>query len=154
MTVPPGAVARRAARVLLLDDGGRVLLFRGGDPGAPERGTWWITPGGGLDAGETHAEGAVRELFEETGLRLEVSALGEPVLHREVGFDFDGVRYAQAEQFFLARIGTHEVDTRGFSPLELRSVVEHRWWERAALRATTDTVYPEGLVALLDRLAP
>jgi hypothetical protein len=33
--------------VLLLDDAGRVLLFRGGDPAAPERGTWWITPGGG-----------------------------------------------------------------------------------------------------------
>jgi 8-oxo-dGTP pyrophosphatase MutT (NUDIX family) len=154
MTVPSGAVARRAARVLLLDADGRVLLFRGGDPGAPERGTWWITPGGGLDEGETHVQGAARELFEETGLRLEPAALGEPVLHREADFHFDGVRYAQAEQFFLARVGAHEVDTRGFTSLELRSVVEHRWWGREDLRATTDTVYPEGLVALLDRLAP
>ena len=151
MTLP---VARAAARVLLLDAAGRVLLFRGGDPMAPERGTWWITPGGGLDAGETHAEGAARELFEETGLRLDPAGLGEPVLHREVDFDFDGVRYCQAEQFFFVRVDAHAVDTRGFTPLELRSVVEHRWWNRADLRATADTVYPEGLVELLDRLAP
>ena len=151
MTVP---VARRAARVLLLDADGRVLLFRGGDPLAPERGTWWLTPGGGLDEGESHAEGAARELFEETGLRLDPDVLGEPVLHREVDFDFEGVRYCQAEQFFLARIDAHAVDTRGFTPLELRSVFEHRWWPRAELRGTGDTVYPEGLVALLDRLAP
>jgi hypothetical protein len=64
------------------------------------------------------------------------------------------VRYAQAEQFFLARVDAHAVDTRGFTPLELRSVVEHRWWARADLRATPDTVYPEGLVGLLDRLDP
>lgn len=151
MTAP---VVRRAARVLLFDGQGRVLLFRGGDPAAPERGTWWLTPGGGLDAGETPAQGAARELFEETGLQLTADALGGPVLQREVDFDFEGVRYAQAEQFFLARVDAHDVDTRGFTPLELRSVFEHRWWTRTELRATADTVYPDGLVALLDRLDP
>lgn len=144
---------RRAARVLLLDGRDRVLLFRGGDPAAPERGTWWITPGGGLDDGESHAQGAAREVFEETGLRLRPDDLGEPVLAREIEFDFDGTRYAQAEQFFLARVDGHEVDTSGFSPLEAATVVEHRWWERAALRTTADMVYPEGLGDLLDRVA-
>ncbi|MBC7679310.1 MAG: NUDIX domain-containing protein, partial [Pseudorhodobacter sp.] len=65
----PVPVARTAARVLLLDGRDRVLLFRGGDPHLPERGTWWFTPGGGLDPGEQTVDGAVRELFEETGLR-------------------------------------------------------------------------------------
>lgn len=151
MTVP---VARRAARVLLLDDAGRVLLFRGGDPAEPERGTWWLTPGGGLDEGESPAQGAARELFEETGLRLPVHDLEGPVLLREVEFDFERVRYAQSEQFFLARVDAHDVDTRGFTALEVRSVFEHRWWTRDELRGTADTVYPQGLVELLDELAP
>jgi 8-oxo-dGTP pyrophosphatase MutT (NUDIX family) len=151
MTVP---VARRAARVLLLDDAGRVLLFRGGDPAEPERGTWWLTPGGGLDPGESPAQGAARELYEETGLRLPESALEGPVLLREVEFDFERVRYAQSEEFFLARVDAHEVDTRGFTELEIRSVFEHRWWTREQLRETGDSVYPEGLLELLDRVAP
>lgn len=149
----PNPVARTAARVLLLDAAGRVLLFRGGDPAAPERGTWWFTPGGGLDPGESRAEGAARELYEETGLRVAPPELGRPVLLRAVEFDFDGTRYAQDEEFFLLRVQAHEVDTAGFSELEVRSVVEHRWWTRAELASTGDAVYPDGLAALLDRVA-
>lgn len=149
----PNPVARTAARVLLLDAADRVLLFRGGDPAAPERGTWWFTPGGGLDPGESRAEGAARELYEETGLRVTPTELGRPVLLRAVEFDFDGTRYAQDEEFFLLRVQAHEVDTAGFSELELRSVVEHRWWTRAELASTGDAVYPDGLAALLDRVA-
>lgn len=61
---------RRAARVLLIDDAGRALLFHGGDPVRPEQ-RWWFTPGGGLGADETPAQGAARELFEETGVRVD-----------------------------------------------------------------------------------
>jgi len=145
-------VARRAGRVLLVDAQSRLLLFRGGDPIAPELGTWWFTPGGGLDDGETHAQGAARELLEETGLDLPPESLGEPVLERDVEFSFAGSLYAQAEQFFLARVGAHEVDTAGFSPLEVAAVVEHRWWTLADLATTDDTIYPVGLAELLTRL--
>ena len=71
-------IDRRAARVLLVDAAGRALLLHGGDPVRPEQ-RWWFTPGGGLQAGETPAEGAARELLEETGLRVEPGDLGEPI---------------------------------------------------------------------------
>lgn len=32
--------------------------------------SYWTLPGGGLEAGETAAEAAVREVWEETGLRV------------------------------------------------------------------------------------
>ncbi|MDP9101498.1 MAG: NUDIX domain-containing protein [Actinomycetota bacterium] len=145
-------VDRRAGRVLLLDAEGRVLLFRGGDPSDPTRGTWWFTPGGGLDAGESPAEGASRELFEETGLRCLPEDLGECVHAEESEFDFAGRHYVQWQQFFLLRVDGHDVDTRGFEQLEADSIVEHRWWDRAALRTTGDAVFPLCLVQLLDRL--
>jgi len=145
-------VPRLAARVLLLDDVGRVLLFRGGDPSAPERGTWWFTPGGGLDPGESRKQGAARELFEETGLRVHPESLGEPVLRRSVQFEFAGHCFDQDEEFFLVRGGPFEVDTAGFTELELASVVEHRWWTRADLAATAEKIFPDGLVALLERV--
>ncbi len=44
-------IPRRAARVLLLDGAGRVLLLRGFDPAMPEH-RYWFTVGGGLDDGE------------------------------------------------------------------------------------------------------
>lgn len=60
---------RQAARVVLLDDRDRVLLFRGFDPAHPDRGSWWFTPGGGINPSESLEEAAPRELAEETGIR-------------------------------------------------------------------------------------
>ena len=145
-------VEREAARVLLVDQAGRLLLFRGWDPAHPERGTWWFTPGGGLDPGETQADGACRELFEETGLRLDSEDLGEPVWRRTTEFDFDGTRYRQSEVFYLVCVDRHDVITQGFSDLERRAVHEHRWWPLAALASTTDAVYPSVLADELGRL--
>lgn len=142
---------RRAARVLLVDAAGRVLLFSGSDPARPEHGRWWFTPGGGLDPGETYAEGAARELAEETGLRLPAPAFGAPV-HRDVTeFPFDGVWYRQEQEFFLVRVADHEVDTAGFSEIERASVAAHRWWPLAELAVTDERYYPPDLPAVLSR---
>lgn len=149
MSVP---VARRAARVLLVDGTGRVLLFQGHDPDRPDAGRWWFTVGGGLDEGESHREAAARELFEETGLTVDPATLGESVLERVAEFDLAGTSYCQSEEFYLARVDAHDVDTAGFTPLEESFVLGHRWWTRDELRTTSDTVFPEGLADLLDRL--
>jgi 8-oxo-dGTP pyrophosphatase MutT (NUDIX family) len=149
MTTP---VVRLAARVLLVDATGRVLRFRGGDPAAPEAGTWWFTPGGGLEAGESWAEGAARELREETGLRVAPEALGAPVFEERADFAFAGLLIDQDQRFFLLRVDSHEVDTSGFGEIEVASIEEHRWWSLDELRATSDTLYPLDLVDVLTRL--
>ena len=149
MTVP---VARRAGRVLLIDAHDRVLLFRGGDPIAPDAGTWWFTPGGGLDEGESFADAAARELREETGLAIAVEALGPLVHTRVADFHWNGGHYRQSEEYFLLRVAGHDVVADGLSPLEVASFVEHRWWSRDELAATTDVVHPVELADLLLRL--
>lgn len=144
-------VDRRAARVLLVDARDRVLLLRGTDPDDPAQGQWWFTPGGGLDPGETPADAASRELAEETGLVLAPADLG-PVVHERVAqFRFSGTSYRQAEVFFLARVDRHEVDTAGWTALEVASVLEHRWWPRADLTTTEEQVFPADLAAVLAR---
>jgi 8-oxo-dGTP pyrophosphatase MutT (NUDIX family) len=150
MTTAP--VARRAARVLLVDAAGRVLLFRGHDPEQPDAGSWWFTVGGGLDEGESPREAAARELFEETGLVLAASAFGESVFRSTAEFALAGVRYIQEQDFFLAQVDSHEVDTVGFTELEESFVLGHHWWTREELRTTADTVYPGQLADLLDGL--
>lgn len=49
-----------------------VLMIRRGTP--PRVGQWSI-PGGGQELGETVAEAAVREVLEETGIRIAVKGL-------------------------------------------------------------------------------
>jgi 8-oxo-dGTP pyrophosphatase MutT (NUDIX family) len=151
--VPADVVERRAARVLLVDALQRVLLFHGCDPADASAGDWWFTPGGGLDPGETPAEGAARELAEETGLRVRPDDLGPSVHDRVAVFRFAGGSYRQTEDYFVLRVDAHEVDTAGFSELEVRAVLGHRWWSPEELRTTAERVYPVELPDLLGRVA-
>ncbi|MFU8850278.1 NUDIX hydrolase [Micromonospora sp. SL1-18] len=141
---------RRAARVLLVDASDRVLLFAGTDPGRPGH-AYWFTPGGGLNPGESPAEGAARELAEETGLRLAPAELGARVWSETIEFPFDGVWYRQEQEFFLFRVPAWEVDTAGFDEIERASVSGHRWWSAAELVATAERYYPPDLPERLTR---
>jgi 8-oxo-dGTP pyrophosphatase MutT (NUDIX family) len=144
---------RNAARVLLVDAAGRLLLLRWVHASAPERGSWWITPGGGLDEGEAYPEGAARELFEETGLRLTASELTGPVFERDTDTEIDGMRYHQHEVFFLGRVAAHEVDTTGFTQLEVASITDYRWWTLSELETTEERISPRELPDLLRAVA-
>ncbi len=148
MTVP---LERRAARVLLVDDEGRVLLQNCCDPADPAQ-RWWNTTGGGLDEGETSAQAAVRELREETGLQLDEAAVGEVVHRRLTEFSFAGTAYRQSEEYFLVRTGAFDAQPTAHSDLELVAVLGTRWWSRDELRDTREQVYPEELLEVLDRL--
>jgi 8-oxo-dGTP pyrophosphatase MutT (NUDIX family) len=150
MTSP---VDRRAARVLLVDAQDRVLLFQGRDPEDISRGQWWFTPGGGLDHGESPAQGAVRELLEETGLVVTADQLGDVVHSRVTTFPWGALVYRQEEDYFLLRVDAHDVDTSGFNEVERAAVLGHRWWPRAELVATEERYYPAELLELLERLS-
>ena len=150
MKDPRRPVLRNAARALLIDPDDRVLLIRGGDPSAPEAGTWWITPGGGLEPGEDALTAARREVREETG--HEVADLSGPVLRRSSVFPFDGRLLEQRELYFTARVPAFAPSHAGWDELERRSLVETRWWSVEELRSTADTVYPEALADLVASL--
>jgi 8-oxo-dGTP pyrophosphatase MutT (NUDIX family) len=143
-------IDRRAARVLLVDAAGRTLLLHGGDPARPGQ-RWWFTPGGGLRDGETPAEGAARELFEETGLRISPSDLGEPIWRQVTEFSYDGRQYRQDQDFYLLRVPEWQVDTAGMEADEQETITEHRWWSAAELEASDEQIFPEDIAALLRR---
>jgi ADP-ribose pyrophosphatase YjhB (NUDIX family) len=140
---------RRNARLVVLDELGRVLLFQGQRSSHGDELAWW-TPGGGVNPDESFENAARRELWEETGLRD--VALGPCVWTREAEFELFGEPVLSDERYFLVRVPGHEVDHSNMEELERGLHRGHRWWSAEELAATAELVFPQPLAELLPRL--
>lgn len=154
-----GVPHREASRVIIRRGDGAVYLIHGHDIDDTEH-SWWFTVGGGLD-GDTPVEGARRELFEETGLRVESERFVGPVLERSAQFHFVHETRRQDEHFYLLDVSADEAaSARGgyqLTELEKQLLDDFRWWtpdEIEAAEAAGETFYPVGLVRILRALWP
>lgn len=145
---------REAARLLLLDDADRVLLFRYSSRLAPhfaERGHahFWATLGSAVEQGESFEDAARRELEEETG--LSGVALGPVVATREFPMQFGQDWVLAVERYYAIRAGGFTPETEGFTELERRVVAGWKWWSVEEIEFSDELVFPEALDALLRR---
>ncbi len=131
---------RSAVRLVVLDARGRVLLFHTHDPDHPALGRWWELPGGGIDAGETYLEAAVRELREETGIVIAPSQVGPPAWRRSASFRHRKVRHVQDEVVVAVRLGVAgpAVDESRRLDYEREDYFGFRWWPAAEIAAARD----------------
>jgi 8-oxo-dGTP diphosphatase len=135
---------RPAARILLVDERDRVLLFRFVAGG---RSPFWATPGGAVDPGESYAEAARRELREETGIDM---ACGAEVYARTVHFTtLEDVPVIADERYFLVRTASFDLDTSAHTELERRVMQSHRWFDRDELGGWHEAIFPEDIAAIL-----
>jgi len=141
-------VSRATVRVLVLDHEGRILLFQDSDPGAGA--SWWITPGGGIDPGETEHETVLRELAEETGLQLTTGDVIGPLARRHVRHGYSDQVVEQDDAFYAVRVPAFEIDTAGHTEEEQVTILASRWWTLAEVAASDDEIWP---VLLLDLVA-
>lgn len=141
---------RETARVLLYrmsPEPAIFLLLTHFDPevGLPPR---WITPGGGIDPGESTVEAAIRELAEETGLKMPQEALGEKIWETDGRWDWsDGINHHTfVDHFYALQVDDFELDTTRWTDDERRDIVEFRWWSVAELKDSGERISPPGLV--------
>lgn len=136
---------RRTVRLLVVDDQDRLLLFRDTDPGIPGS-RWWITPGGGVDPGESDLQAGVRELEEETGLVVTTDQLLGPVMVRRVVHGYTDVVIDQEDAFHACWVPAFEVSDAGHTEEERITMTAHRWWRREELADTDEEIWPANVL--------
>lgn len=119
---------------------GQVLLVRRANP--PDAGLWGL-PGGKIEPGETLADAALRELFEETGIRADAG----PVLTALDAFDRDEAGVMR-HHFILIAVTCHWLDGE---PVAGDDALEAAWVDLTALEDGTRALSKD--VAALARLA-
>ncbi len=144
-------LTRQAGRIFVLDDQRRVLLMHERRDIGSDR-SHWITPGGGVEAGESLVEAALREVHEETGLRLELDAAAQPMYVERVHYTFAGFDVDQTNFYFLVRVPSGlPVRPVGHTDIEQLVVLGHRWWPLAELAASDVEREPVTMVELIER---
>ena len=107
LVLTPGVTA------LIFDEQNRVLLHRAATDGK------WYTIGGAVDPGEDPADAAVREVFEETGLRVRpvrvVGVYTDPIVEYP-----NGDRVGYVSTCFLCQIVGGKLQPQDDESLELR----------------------------------
>ncbi|MFI5201038.1 MAG: NUDIX hydrolase [Candidatus Kapaibacterium sp.] len=145
---------RRTARAIVLNDREEILLIKHSDivsanPNEPDRLTYWVAPGGGVEENETYEDAAIRELKEETG--VDVEALKGCILERDIDLVYGGELVTCRERFFLACIEGRPAPVR-FKILPEENISDFRWWPLSEIEHSAEIFFPEDLTNLMKNV--
>ena len=142
-------IMRRVVRAVMMTPDQRVLLMRVQEPVSGTE--FWVTPGGGLEPGESDEDALRREVAEETGA-TRISP-GKQVWTRRCEFTWDNREYSQKEYFYQVRTDPFEPVMDGNpAPGEASAFREFRWWSVDAIGRSEETFSPRQLHSLLESL--
>ena len=147
---------REAARGLIVSPEGRVLLIRYAGGLSPHfialgHQHFWSTPGGALKENENYDSALTREIFEETGLRINAD-VGPVIATREFPMEL-GDDWCQAiERYYLIRTPEFTPTPMEQTEEEKAHMIEARWWRADELAQSQELIFPEGLEELLRKV--
>ena len=145
---------RKSSRAIVLNKRNEIFLFRYTFDFFAEQESVWITPGGGLDDGESFEEALKRELFEELGIELSGSDSTPQIYYRFPLYELKSGETVQSEErFYLVRLDETEFSYVGWTESENKRMTAGKWWSVEEIKASGEKFFSEDVVEIIERLS-
>lgn len=105
-------------------------------------GRFWFTIGGKIEDGESIEKAALRELYEETGLKGEEVILGPIVWFGEFDLILSGVATRLKQAFIVARTAKNNFTLENLTREEQAVVKRLDWFSLQKIQNSTEVIYP------------
>jgi len=143
MTLP----IKNSVKVILLNEDNEILLMSADDPlTTPVEGKshsiFWFPIGGTIEKGETIEEAAIREIYEETGLKKDEIELGPIVWFGEFDYILKGVLTRQKETYIVVRTKQKDVSLTALDEWEKQVVQKIEWFSLDKIINSKEVIFP------------
>lgn len=138
---------RNSVKVILLNNKNELLLMIQDDPkiksaDSKYHGRFWSMIGGAIEPGETLHEAALREVFEETGIRLKEGDLGPLVWFGEFDLVFKDKPVHLKQSFIVAKTRQDQITLSNLTKEEKEVVETLAWFSLDQIKNSREIIYP------------
>ena len=146
---------RKSIKVILVNPRNEIVLVLVDDPRIVDEngkcnGSFWNLVGGALEDGETPKEAALREIYEEIGIKPNKVKFGPEVWHREVVLQIAVNETLIDQRFFVASTTVENLDLTHLTEDEKGRVKIAKWFSLNSIKNTKEKIYPKKLAEYLE----
>jgi 8-oxo-dGTP pyrophosphatase MutT (NUDIX family) len=143
---------RKSSRAIILNKGNEIFLFQYSFDYFADGNVVWITPGGGLEEGESFEMALKRELYEELGIQYNQNY--RQIYYRSPVYCLkNGEKIQCEERFFLVYLDVEKIKFNYWTENEQKRMRCGKWWSVDEIKQSDDEFFTRDIIDIMNNLA-